>query len=161
MTLAALNRAPELGKEAVDEQGVAASVPTSGAAVNENDKLDFFKQEHGMSFAGRHLILDLWEASGLDDAEHIEQSLRAAAIEAGATILSSDFHVFQPNGGVTGVLVLSESHISIHTWPERGYAALDVFMCGDAEPHKAITVLQRAFSAGRVGLTEHKRGLTP
>ena len=61
---------------------------------------------------------------------------------------------------MSGVAVLAESHISIHTWPERGYAALDVFMCGDARPHETLAVLRRAFEPGQVGLGEHRRGLT-
>ena len=78
---------------------------------------------------------------------HIDAALKEAAIIAGATILHSHFHHFSPNGGVSGVLVLAESHISIHTWPERDFAALDIFMCGACDPHLAIPVLKRAFHA--------------
>jgi S-adenosylmethionine decarboxylase proenzyme len=63
------------------------------------------------------------------------------------------------NGGVSGVAVLSESHISVHTWPEKGFAAFDVFMCGAAEPQKAIAVLEAAFRPTRVVVGEHKRGI--
>ncbi len=85
-------------------------------------------------------------------------ALREAAVTAGATILHSHFHHFSPNGGVSGVVVLAESHISIHTWPERGFAAIDIFMCGACDPHDAIPVLRRAFSPGRVDLNEERRG---
>ena len=78
---------------------------------------------------------------------------------SGATILNVDLHHFQPNGGISGVVVLSESHISIHTWPERDFAALDIFMCGDYNPYNAIAVLREAFSPSSVNLTEHRRGL--
>ena len=74
------------------------------------------------------------------------------------TPLHIHLHHFTPNGGVSGVAVLAESHISIHSWPERGYAALDVFMCGDSEPERAIPVLERAFRPGRVVVDEHFRG---
>jgi S-adenosylmethionine decarboxylase len=67
-------------------------------------------------------------------------------------------HHFTPNGGVSGVAVLSESHISIHSWPEADYAALDVFMCGEAKPHLTIDVLKQAFRAREVMVKEHKRG---
>ncbi len=78
--------------------------------------------------------------------------------EAGATLLHIHLHHFTPNGGVSGVAVLAESHISIHTWPERDYAALDVFMCGDSQPEKAIPVLERAFEPDTVEVGEHLRG---
>ncbi len=145
--------------EVIDEQRGAASDMLSGAA-SEDDRLDFFIKRDGMEYAGTHLIIDLWDVSRIDDPEHIETSLCDAAVRAGATILSSDFHVFTPNNGVSGVIVLSESHISIHTWPERRFAAVDVFMCGAAKPHKTIAALKEAFNPSRIGLTEHRRGLT-
>ncbi len=148
---------PEL-EDNVD-QGIAASEKQSGAAETE-ERLDFFIKRDGVEFAGTHLIIDLWDVSRIDDPEHIEKSLCDAAVRAGATILSSDFHVFTPNNGVSGVIVLSESHISIHTWPERNFAAIDVFMCGAAQPLRTIDVLKDAFAPSRIGLTEHRRGLT-
>jgi S-adenosylmethionine decarboxylase len=74
-------------------------------------------------------------------------------------LLNVDLHHFSPNGGISGVAVLAESHISIHTWPEISYAAVDVFMCGNAQPHKAIEVLKGVFLPGMVTLAEHKRGV--
>jgi S-adenosylmethionine decarboxylase len=112
-----------------------------------------------MVFAGTHLIVDLWHASNLDDLQLVEQALRDAADRAGATLLNIDLHHFTPNGGISGVAVLAESHISIHTWPEISYAAVDIFMCGAAQPHKAIEVLKGAFLPGHVTLAEHKRGV--
>jgi len=81
-----------------------------------------------------------------------------AALRAGATILHSHFHHFTPNGGVSGVVVLAESHISIHTWPERSFAAVDIFMCGACDPHDAVPVLRAAFQPDRVDLNEERRG---
>jgi S-adenosylmethionine decarboxylase len=67
-------------------------------------------------------------------------------------------HHFTPNGGVSGVAVLAESHISIHSWPEYGYAALDVFMCGGAKPHLAIEILREAFQPEDIIVQEILRG---
>jgi S-adenosylmethionine decarboxylase len=132
---------------------------TAYVAPEEDDRLDFFVKKDGLEFAGIHLLIDLSCASNLDDLETVEAALRESAIVAGATILNVDLHHFQPNGGISGVVVLSESHISIHTWPERDFAALDIFMCGDCNPYLAIQVLEKAFKPGSVQLTEHRRGL--
>ncbi|MBF0095087.1 MAG: adenosylmethionine decarboxylase, partial [Alphaproteobacteria bacterium] len=110
-------------------------------------------------FAGVHLLIDLWGASRLDDLGVVEKALKEAADVAGATLLHTHLHHFSPNGGISGVLVLAESHISIHTWPERGYAALDIFMCGDCDPHKAIPVLRAAFAPESVVVDEQRRGI--
>ena len=120
---------------------------------------DYFIKKAGYKFAGNHLLIDLWGATNLDNAEVIEAALRESAIVSGATILHCHLHNFEPNGGISGVLVLSESHISIHSWPERGYASLDVFMCGEAQPLKSIPILKRAFKPGFVNVVECRRGL--
>ena len=91
-------------------------------------------------------------------ADHVEQALRDCVDAAGATLLHIHLHPFEPNGGVSGVAVLAESHISIHSWPERNYAALDVFMCGAAEPEKCVPVLERAFAPQKTAVSELKRG---
>jgi S-adenosylmethionine decarboxylase len=119
---------------------------------------DHFAMRNGVRCAGVHLIVDLHGAKRLDDIEHIEATLRRCVEAARATLLHIHLHHFQPSGGVSGVAVLAESHISIHTWPEVGYAALDVFMCGAAEPDKCIPVLREAFAAKRVGVNELLRG---
>nr|WP_307725129.1 adenosylmethionine decarboxylase [Pararhodospirillum oryzae] len=103
--------------------------------------------------------MDLWHATGLDDIDLIERTMREAVEVAEATLLHIHLHHFSPNGGVSGVAVLAESHISIHTWPECGYAALDLFMCGNAQPEKAVPVFRQAFKAGHANLSEHKRGM--
>jgi S-adenosylmethionine decarboxylase len=133
----------------------------AGELSGPGASLDHFVERDGLRFAGTHLILDLWDASNLDDLGAVERTLRRAAQEAGATLLRIDLHGFAPTGGITGVAVLAESHISIHTWPERAYAAVDVFMCGDAKPHKSVEVIREAFQPATVTLLEHKRGLTP
>jgi S-adenosylmethionine decarboxylase len=118
---------------------------------------DHFAIRNGVRCAGVHLIIDLHGATRLNDIEHIEATLRRCVEAASATLLHMHLHHFQPSG-VSGVAVLAESHISIHTWPEQGYAALDVFMCGSADPDKCIPVLREAFSAQRVGVNELLRG---
>jgi len=128
-----------------------------GAAID----LDHFVERDGMRFAGTHLIADLWDATNLDKLDIVDRALRRASDAAGATLLAMDLHCFSPNGGITGVAVLAESHISIHTWPECAYAAVDVFMCGSAQPHKAIEVLRHAFSPGMLTISEHRRGVMP
>ena len=129
------------------------------AAAVMPPQADHFITRDGVTFAGSHLILDLWEAEGLDDTQRIEKAMTDAVTAAGATLLHIHLHTFTPNGGISGVAVLAESHISVHTWPERGYAAFDVFMCGDAEPRKAIAVLEQAFAPKRVVVGIHKRGV--
>jgi len=121
---------------------------------------DYYVERDGLRYAGTHLLVDLWGARDLDDPAAIDRALRACAEASGATVLGGDLHRFQPNG-VSGVLLLAESHISIHTWPERGFAALDIFMCGECDPYAGIEVLKRAFVPERITLAEHKRGMIP
>ena len=122
---------------------------------------DHFVRRDGMRFAGTHLIVDLWQAANLDDVDIVEKALCKAAEVAGATLLNVDLHRFTPNGGITAVAVLAESHISIHTWPECAYAAIEVFMCGEARPHKAVEVLRGAVSPESLTISEHRRGVMP
>jgi len=128
------------------------------AHVARGTKKDYFVEREGARFAGTHLLVDLFGARKLDDLQHVEDTLKRCVEAAGATLLHTHLHRFTPNGGVAGVAVLSESHISIHSWPEASYAALDVFMCGDAKPHAIIEVLRREFAAESVVVKEHKRG---
>lgn len=127
--------------------------------VDPSASADHFIHRDGMVFAGTHLILDLWGARHLDDLDKVETAMRESVELAGATLLHIHLHHFTPNGGITGVAVLAESHISVHTWPERDFAAFDVFMCGDAEPEKAIMVLKRAFRPTRMNISEYRRGV--
>src|ERR1043165_3223358 len=120
---------------------------------------DHFITRNGLTYAGSHLIIVLWEAEGLDDRDRIEQALVDAVKEAGATLLHIHLHTFSDGGGASDVAALAESLISVHTWPEKGYAAFAVFMCGDAEPRKAMNVFKRAFNPGRIVVGEHKRGV--
>ncbi len=120
---------------------------------------DYFVERDGLVFAGSHLLVDFWGASGLDDQELIETALREAVDACGATLLHIHLHRFTGNGGISGVAVLAESHISVHSWPERGFAAFDIFMCGACDPFNAVPVLRRYFQPETVQLSENKRGL--
>ncbi len=133
------------------ERHIDVALPAPG------EKPDHFALRKGVRCAGVHLIIDLHGAKRLDDIDHIEATLRRCVEAARATLLHIHLHHFQPNG-VSGVAVLAESHISIHTWPDAGYAALDVFMCGVADPDACIPVLREAFAAHTVGVTEILRG---
>lgn len=132
----------------------------TGNAIQKTDdaQKDYFKVRDGVKYAGTHLIIDVYGGSYLDDLDHVETALRKAVTAANATLLHIHLHHFTPNGGISGVAVLAESHISIHTWPECGYAALDVFMCGAANPHATIEILREAFRPERIALEEHLRG---
>lgn len=120
---------------------------------------DHFKEADGVRFAGTHLIVDMWGASFLDDEARLRQGMIDAVDAAGATLLHIHLHLFTPFDGVTGVAVLAESHISVHTWPEKGYAAFDIFMCGDAEPQRAADVLVAALNPARSEVRELRRGV--
>ena len=120
---------------------------------------DYFVEKDGVRFAGMHLLVDLWGACNLTEPAAIDGALRQAALAAGATILHSHFHHFEPNGGVSGVVVLAESHISIHTWPERNFAAIDIFMCGSCDPYDSLPVLKDAFRPAGVTVGEQRRGI--
>jgi S-adenosylmethionine decarboxylase len=109
---------------------------------------------------GLHLLADFYGvgAPQLRDAAALEALLRAAARQAGAQVLGSHFHAFGEEDGVTGVVLLSESHISVHTWPESGFAAIDIFMCGSADPERALEELARVLRPARRQVTRAHRG---
>ena len=133
-----------------------AATPTS--VSDSSDNKDYFIIRDGVRYAGTHLIIDVYGAGRLDELDHVEAALRDAVDAAGATLLHIHLHHFTPNGGISGVAVLAESHISIHTWPECGYAALDVFMCGETNPHATVEILREAFAPERIAVEEHMRG---
>jgi len=135
-----------------------ATMLTTDAVSAPQQPYDHFIVKNGVRCAGAHLIVDLYDAERLDDIVHIEAALRRCVEEAGATLLHINLHHFEPNGGMSGVAVLAESHISIHTWPEHGYAAVDVFMCGHAEPEKCVPVLRQAFAPKQTAVAELLRG---
>jgi len=115
-----------------------------------------FIVRNGRRCAGMHLLVDLEHATNLDRLDHAREALVDAAETAGATVLHVKMHNF--GSGISGVVVLSESHISIHTWPEYEFAALDMFMCGSCDPYLAVPVLREAFLPSSIRLEEVLRG---
>jgi len=110
---------------------------------------------------GRHILLDVWgaDAETLNDLECIQEVMLGAAAAAGATVVDTTFHRF-PVQGLSGVVVLAESHISVHTFPEHGYAAFDIFTCGGrVDPERACEHLVRAVNAEDRHLRRFTRGL--
>lgn len=120
---------------------------------------DYFIVRDGIKYAGSHLLVDLWGSPILGNLEAIKSALVDAVKAARATVLHTHFHHFGQGAGVSGVVVLAESHVSIHTWPEREYAAVDVFMCGSCDPHKAVKVIRERFRPSSLLVSEQKRGV--
>jgi S-adenosylmethionine decarboxylase len=139
------------------KSGVAAKAAGTPRPVNQPK--DYFVERGGIVFAGSHVLADLWGASNLDNIELIERALREAVEVCGATLLHIHLHRFSEGGGVSGVAVLAESHITVHTWPERNFAAFDIFMCGKCEPMNALPVLRRHFQPTDVQVDQHRRGV--
>lgn len=114
-----------------------------------------------MEALGRHVLAELYDCSEevLNDPGLIEKIMVKAAVEAGADVRQVAFHKFSPQG-VSGVVIISESHLAIHTWPELNYAALDVFTCGDTvNPWDACRHIARHLMADRMTATETRRGI--
>ena len=115
----------------------------------------------GAAAVGIHILADLYgvDVAVLCDGVALERLLCQAARDAGARVLNSHFHSFGEGRGITGVVLLAESHISIHTWPERGYAAVDIFMCGrSSSPQKALAALRTALEPRKVRVRRFERG---
>lgn len=114
-----------------------------------------------MNTLSKHLLLELFEcqSEALDNPETVQSSLEKAAQAAQVTIVKSFFHRFSPQG-VTGVVIIEESHLSIHTWPEHGYASIDFYTCGEANPEAAIAVVSNCFAAKRIETMMIERGLS-
>ena len=139
-------------RDADDDTG--ADRPT-GATGNTS----YLVHRDGQVYAGTHLLIDVHGAAGLSDMERIDAALREAVHAVGATLLHMDLHRFNENDGISGVALLAESHISIHTWPEINYAAVDIFVCGSCDPYQAIAVFERTFASARITVSEHRRGI--
>lgn len=114
-----------------------------------------------MRSLGKHLIIELFQcdSSILNDLKTLEHHLLAAVQLSGATVIQPFFHQFSPHG-ITGVVVVAESHFALHTWPEYGYCALDIFTCGEkVSGDKALEYLRQSFKAASVSIMEIKRGI--
>jgi len=113
-----------------------------------------------MKSIGRHVLIEFWGCNkNINDPDIVAQSINDAVEAVGATIINLHVHTFTPFG-VTGLAVLAESHFSIHSWPEHGYLAADVFTCGTAvDPQAAVPVLRRFFVPKHVEVRELQRGI--
>lgn len=114
-----------------------------------------------MNALGRHLLLELkgCDPEILNDLEFLKSSLSETAVQIGATVIGDSFHRFSPQG-VSGVVIISESHLFIHTWPEYGYAAVDVFTCGETvDPTLAVKPLVEKLGSKSSSVLELKRGI--
>ncbi len=114
-----------------------------------------------MKALGRHIVCELsgCDPQALSDVDGIHAMMISAAKAARATIMESAFHRFEPQG-VSGTVILAESHLSIHTWPEKGYAAMDFYTCGDhTDPWMACQTAADALQARSLLTTEFKRGI--
>lgn len=116
-----------------------------------------------MNALGRHLLLELknCDLEVLNDLDYVRDCLHDAAEQIGATVVNDAFYRFSPHG-ISGVVIISESHLCIHTWPEHGYAAVDVFTCGDSvEPERAVKPLVEKLGSKDASFIELKRGILP
>ncbi len=114
-----------------------------------------------MNALGKHLLLELKDCDKgvLNDVSLLRGALLAAASECGATVLGESFHRFSPQG-VSGVVIIAESHLFIHTWPEYGYAAADIFTCGNSvQPERAAEILIRKLGSENHSMVEVRRGI--
>jgi len=108
---------------------------------------------------GRHLIVELWHCQALDDSQKCEEALREAVRRAGATLIELKVHHFNPHG-LTGMAIIAESHISVHTWPELDYAAVDVFTCGEkVDPARAVEPFVEWLKPQQTQMLEIRRGV--
>ena len=118
------------------------------------------KRVKKMDYLGNHLLVELYECDSdkLNHLKKVERVLREAGRISGATALKASFHQFEPQG-VSGVIIIAESHFTIHTWPEYGYAALDIFTCGESiDSQKALDYIEKELSVKTLSVTEIKRG---
>jgi S-adenosylmethionine decarboxylase proenzyme len=130
-------------------------------ADSPSGNLCFIKENCAVQALGRQIVVEYYGCNSdtLNDVAYLKRSMRDAAAACGATIVQEVFHLFSPHG-VTGVVVVAESHLAIHTWPEYGYAAVDLFTCGEEiDPEIAFKHLRVALDAASSSVMELKRGI--
>ena len=129
------------------------------AQLAHQPRKDFLERD-GVRCAGTHLIVDLYGARRLDDLKLLKETLKRCVDAARATPLHVHLHRFQEDGGVSGVAVLAEGHISLRSWPSAGYIALDAFMGRDADPQVAVDIVKQVFKPAKMVVKEHLRADT-
>lgn len=131
----------------------------AGPSCNNVDCRDLHLIEcNDYTYAGNHLIFDFWGSEQILNQELIIETCKIAVVEAGATVLHTHFHEFGEGMGLTGVVVLSESHLSLHTWPEINLMTFDIYMCGTARPEKALEILKEKLVPRKITMMNIKRG---
>lgn len=113
--------------------------------------------QNGITYAGKHLLIDLHECENHGSLKEIEDVMIASCKATGATVLYSYLHPFT-GGGVSGAVILAESHQSIHTWPEENLVTLDIFVCGECDPYLAVPILQNWFRPSKSLIKMQIRG---
>ena len=118
---------------------------------------DYFIIEKNIIFAGTHIILDLWNCSFSNKIVSLKKIIKEAANLSKANILHMHMHRFGKEQGISGIAILAESHISVHTWPERDYMAFDIFMCGNTKPNLAVELNKKEIKSVKSNLKVFKR----
>ncbi len=126
--------------------------------LNKTITSDHFIIDKNKMYAGKHIILDLWNVEFDDKINTLKKVIKEAILVSKATLLHIHLHRFGEQQGISGVAVLAESHISVHTWPERNYIAFDIFMCGDTFPKLAAESIVKALKPKRKTIKVLKRG---
>ena len=116
-----------------------------------------FVNEHGKCYAGKHLLVDLYDCQRIPEHQAIESIMQQACIATGATVVFHHSHPF-PGGGSSGVVILAESHGTWHSWTEEQFVAVDIFVCGDCDPRLAIDILLDFFLPATYTTKLEKRG---
>lgn len=117
-----------------------------------------FSQQDGFVFAGRHLLFDCWDALNLDNVPVIEQALRDSVDALNSELIHIHLHSMLPNGRITGVALMPGAQIGVRTWPDKHYAALDLFINGTVNPTAVLSIFKHAFLTSKLSLSEHLRG---
>ena len=117
-----------------------------------------FVTNNGISYAGQHLLIDLYDCQQHGTLNEIQEVMEDSCKATGATVLFSYLHSFD-GGGVSGAVILAESHESIHTWPESKFVSLDIFVCGNCDPHLAVPILQQWFKPAYSSIKMELRGI--
>jgi len=114
-----------------------------------------------MNIKSQHLLVELFDCNtdALENQSLLTELLEAAATAANVTIVKSVFHQYSPQG-ITGIVIIEESHLSIHTWPEYAYASVDFYTCGDGHPEKALNIIKKGLNAQRAEIMLIDRGLS-
>ncbi|MBU2541625.1 MAG: adenosylmethionine decarboxylase [Candidatus Omnitrophica bacterium] len=122
-------------------------------------KKEYCSSRQDIKYAGTHLLIELWDGRHFSSLVKIRKILKDSVKACQATLLKISLHKFSPYSGISGVAVISESHLSIHTWPEYKYAAMDIFVCGNVDPYKALKTIKQGFRPKRIQVVEVKRGI--